>query len=182
MKIYGLSLKFILIFFSIFLFNCDKDSTKPEPASSSISVSGDISESYAVMAFSSISTYSSDTEEKEYFTVILQPESPGNNDLAMTLLYTSGPERPETGSYTIGEYAFGDDIPVSAFGGSFSGRNVTDLSAYFMSSGTLTISESSVSKICGEVAMNGYYAKFTDYDTTRTVTVTGKFKAIPMAE
>ena len=182
MKYIILTLKASVIFFLIILSNCDKNSTDPDPLSSSITVSGDISESYDVFAFFGISTYSSGTEEMEYFTITLIPKTSGSNELAMTLLYKSGPESPEVDIYNIGKYGFGEDIPASEFGGSFSGRNVTDLSAYFMTTGTLSITESSASKISGEVEMSGYYVKFSEQDSTRIVTIIGKFTAAPMQD
>ena len=182
MKYIILTLKASVIIFLTILFSCDKDSTEPEPLSSSITVSGDISESYDVFAFFGISTYSSGTIEKEYFTITLIPKTSGSNELAMTLLYKSGPESPEVDIYNIGKYSFGEDIPVSEFGGSFSGRNVTDLSAYWMTTGTLSITESSASKISGEVEMSGYYVKFLEHDSTRIVTITGKINATPMQD
>lgn len=182
MKYIILTLKASVIIFLIILFSCDKDSTEPVPLSSFISVSGDISESYDVFAFFGISTYSSGTYEKEYFTITLLPKTPGTNELAMTLLYNSGPESPEVDIYNIAEHAFGEDIPESEFGGSFSGRNVTDLSAYFMTTGMLIITESSASKISGEVEMSGYYVKLLEQDSTRIVTISGKFNATPMQD
>ena len=182
MKYIILKLKFSLMISLIILFSCDKDTTEPVPVSSSISVSGDISESYDVVAFFGISTYSSNTNEKEYITITLLPKTAGSNELAMTLLYKSGPEFPEVESYNIGEYAFGEDIPESEFGGSFSGRNVTDLSAYLMTAGMLVITESSATNISGEVEMSGYYVKFLERDSTRIVTITGKFNATPMQD
>jgi len=176
------TIKAAVIIFLIILFSCDKDSTEPVPLSSSISTSGDISESYDVFAYFGISTYSSGTNVKEYFTITLLPKTPGNNELAMTLLYNSGPESPEVDTFNIGEHAFGEDIPESEFGGSFSGRNVTDLSAYFMTTGMLIITENSASKISGEVEMSGYYVKFLERDSTRIVTITGKFNATPMQD
>ncbi len=126
-----------------------------------------------------ITTYTSSTSEKEYFTITLIPKAPGNNELAMTLMYKSGPESPVVHSYDIGAYAFGNDIPADGFGGAFSPRNVTDLSGYIMTSGTLSISESSAARISGEFEMSGHYARLAEQDSTRMVNINGKFYATP---
>ena len=169
----------VLIFFSAFLISCDT-STGPAPANSSIFVSGDISESYDVTAYFGIATYSSDTTEIEYFSISLIPKPPGDNNFAITMLYKFGPESPNVGTYNIGEYSFGEDIPAGDCGGSFSSKNATDLSGYIMTSGALQIDESTASKISGEFEMSGFYVKFFERDTTRIVTITGIFNAIPI--
>ena len=109
MKNSNLKIMVVLIFFSAFLISCDT-STGPEPANSSITVSGDISESYDVTAYFGITTYSSDTTEIEYFSISLIPKPPGDNNFAITMLYKFGPESPNVGTYNIGEYSFGEDI------------------------------------------------------------------------
>ena len=182
MKTIILLVKTSAIIYTMVLYSCDKKSTKPEQSNSFISVNGDISESYDVSAFFGISTYSSYTNDKEYFTITLRPETPGSNEIAMTLLYKSGSVSPEVDSYNIGEYAFGQDIPESEFGASFSALNVTDLSAYIITTGTLIITESSASKISGEVEMIGHYVKFIEYDSTRIVNINGKFNATPLPD
>lgn len=179
MIIIRIIIKTSMVIFLIILFGCD-NSTGPEPGVSSISVRGDINESYDVTAYFGIATYSSDTTEIEYFTISLIPKPPGNNNFAITILYKFGPESPNVGTYNIGEYSFGEDIPAGDYGGSFSSKNATDLSEYIITSGELQIDESTTSKISGEFEMSGYYRIFFESDTTRIVTITGIFNAIPI--
>jgi hypothetical protein len=105
-----------------------------------------------------------------------------DNPLAMALLYKSGPESAEVGSYPVGKYAFGYDIPQGHFGGSFSAQNVDDFSGYSMTSGTLTITKSSSELVSGNFEMSGHYVQFIEEDTTRVINISGKFNAIPMPE
>jgi len=169
-----------LTFIILALINCEKDSTEPNNSSDSFtSVTGDIEESYNATAFFAVSTYTSGDIVKEYFTIMIQPKSLGANPLAMVLLYKLGPDIPLTGTYVIGEYGFGLDIPENEFGGSYSGRNVTDYSSYSMSSGNLRITKATQSEITGEIEMSGYYVRLLEQDTTRIVNVTGNFHATP---
>ena len=65
----------------LILFNCYKNSTKPKPSDTYISVTGDLNESYEAVAFFGVLTYSSDTTEKKYFSIYLLPKSPGENEM-----------------------------------------------------------------------------------------------------
>lgn len=168
-----------VLVFPLVLLGCDGDSTEPESSDSQISATGDITESYEARAFFGTSTWSSFDEEKEYFTVVIVPRSPGANPLASALLFKSGPQVPEVGTYSIAEYALGDDIPGSQFGGGYSGRNVTDLSGYTMTTGSVTFSEVTQSRIRGSFEMSGYWVQFAESDTLRIVNVSGQFNAAP---
>jgi len=173
----------ITILLLIIQFSCNKDSTEPmPPPGSSLTVTGDISESYEVVAYFGTATYSSPPDGKKYFTIFLVPKSQGNNKLAMTLLYKSGSESPVVDTFSIGEYAFGEEIPVHEFGSSFSSRNVTDLSGYVMTSGMLNISESSASRVSGDFEMSGYFVQIFERDSSRVVNIAAKFQAIPAPE
>jgi hypothetical protein len=171
-----------ILSFSLTFHGCSKNSPEPEPViKSSVSVTGDVSEAYDVIAYFGISTFSSDMEEKEYFSILLFPVA-AENPLAMTLFYKSGASVAEAGKYPIGKYAFGDEIPVDIFGGSFSAQNADDFSGYIMTSGELTISKSSSALIAGNFGMSGHHVQFVDEDTSRVVTISGKFNAIPIPE
>ncbi len=166
--------------FLLVLPGCSSDSTEPGASDSQISATGDITESYDARAYFGVSTWSSFDEEKEYFSVVIVPRSPGANALAATLLFKSGPQAPEVGTYSIAEYALGDDIPASEFGGSHSGRNVTDLSGYAMTAGSVTFSEVTQSRISGTFQMSGHWVQFAESDTLRIVNVSGQFNAAPV--
>lgn len=86
----------ISLFFLILFSGCSKKSTEPDPVpgDSQISVSGDLTESYKVTALFGTSTYTGDTIEKEYFSIVLFPNEEGTNPLAFTMLFKSGPELP----------------------------------------------------------------------------------------
>jgi len=173
---------FVILLAFVQITSCSKNSTEPvETGESSVSVTGDVTEAYDVFAYFGISTYTSDMEDLEYFTIMLLPGSE-ENPLAMTLLYKSGAETAETGSYQIGKYSFGNDIPEDDFGASFSPLNTDELSGYIMTSGTLTISKSSSESVRGSFDMSGYFAQFTEEDETRIINISGKFNAIPMSE
>jgi len=180
-------MKIILIIPLLFLIvfsGCSKKSTEPEPVpgDSQISVSGDVAESYKVTAFFGISTHTSDSIVKEYFSIFLFPHAEGSNPLALTILFKSGPELPSTQTYTIGKFALGQDIPVNHFGGGFSGINTEGYAGYTMTDGTLSFESVSESIIRGELNMSGYWAQGVDEDFSRTVTITGNFNATPMPE
>jgi hypothetical protein len=175
-------LPILLLFSALFLLPACNNSTEPtENGETTISVSGDIAESYNAVAYFGISTYTTDSEEKEYFTIMIIPME-SENPLAMTLLYKSGPEAAQTGNYQIGKYAFGNDIPAGWFGGNFSSKDAIDFSGYTMTSGNLTITKSTAESIQGSFNMNGHYVQFVEEDSSRTITVTGEFNAIPMPE
>ncbi len=161
---------------------CSNNSTEPEDLlKSSISVTGDLTESYDAVAYFGISTFNSNMEEKEYFSLMIIPIA-AENPLAMTLLYKSGAESADVGSYQIGKYSFGNDIPEGHFGGSFSAQNADDFSGYSMTSGTLVITKNGSELVSGNFEMSGYYAQFVDEDTTRIINISGKFNARPMPE
>jgi hypothetical protein len=168
----------------IILFGCSTESTGPEPVpgESQISVTGDITESYKVTATFGTSTYTSDTTEKEYFSIILFPNTQGSNPFAFTILFKFGPELPSSQSYTVGKHALGDDIPAGQFGGGFSGINTEDFAGYTMNQGTITFTSVSGSIISGDINMSGYWAQGFEEDSTRTVNITGNFHATPMPE
>jgi hypothetical protein len=166
----------------IFLLSCDKESTEPEPPESHVSVSGDVDEAYEVEAFFGVSTYTitgPNPITKEYFSITLTPKVNTLNPLARTFLYKFEPDRAPVGTYQIEEYIFGQDIPANIYGGIFSSRYATDLSGYIMTDGLLTITESSDSKLAGEVEMSGYYISGLQQDTTRIVNVNVYFVADP---
>jgi hypothetical protein len=175
----------ILMFIIILLLGigCDKESTEPEPAlNSQISVTGDVTESYKVTALFGTSTYTSDIEEKEYFSIILFPNEEGSNPLAFTILYKSGSGQPSTQSYTIGEYAMGEDIPAGHFGGGFSGINTEGFGGYTMNQGTISFKSVSESRISGDLNMGGYWRLGVEEDSSRTVSIEGTFNAAQMPE
>ena len=178
-------MKILLIFtlFYLFLFSgCSKNSTEPVPAGSQISVTGDVTESYKVTAFFGTSTYSGDTTVKKYFSILFFPNAEGSNPLAFTILFKSDPELPTSQTYTIGKFALGQDIPANHFGGGFSGINTEGFAGYTMTQGTISFKSVSESTITGELNMSGYWAQGVEEDSTRTVTITGNFHAIPMSE
>ena len=180
-------MKNLLIIQLLLLFiiaGCSTDSTEPEPVpgDSQISVSGDLIESYKVTAFFGTATYTADTLEKEYFSIVLFPLVEGTNPLAFTILFKSGPELPFIQTYTIGEYAMGQDIPANHFGGGFSGLNTEDFAGYTMTQGTLLFKTVSASNITGEFNMSGYWQQFFEVDSSRIVAITGNFSATPMPE
>lgn len=107
------------------------------------------------------------------------PKSPGANPLAMALLFKSGPQVPEVGTYSIAEYALGEDIPENQFGGGYSGRNVTDLSGYTMTTGSVTFLEVTQSRIRGEFEMSGYYRDQSGSNSSRVAHVSGQLNATP---
>jgi len=173
---------FIALFAFILSQGCSNNSTEPEDLlKSSISVTGDLTESYDALAYFGISTFTSDMEEKEYFSIMVIPVE-ADNPLAMTLMYKSGPESADVGTYQVGKYAFGNDIPEGHFGGSFSAQNAEDFSGYTMTDGTLTITNSGSDLISGNFEMSGYFVEFVDEDTTRIINISGKFNARPMPE
>jgi len=175
----------IISLLSLFVFTrCSTKSTEPDPVpgESQISVTGDVTESYKVTATFGTSTYTSDTTEKEYFSIILFPNTQGSNPFAFTILFKFGPELPSSQSYTVGKHALGDDIPAGQFGGGFSGINTEDFAGYTMNQGTITFTSVSGSIISGDINMSGYWAQGFEEDSTRTVTVIGNFNAIPMSE
>jgi hypothetical protein len=178
MKTHGI-LALLLI---IIIGGCSDNSTEPTPvAQTRISVTGDISESYDAVAYYTPATFENDTV-KEYLVILILPRTTGDNILAGAWLYKSGAELPEKRNYQIGEYAFGDDIPADKFGGSYSGLDADDFSGYSMTEGLLNIQSVSVSKITGEFSMTGYWRMGIDSDSSRIVTVTGKFSAAPAPE
>ena len=179
MKIF--SVTFLL--YLLFLTGCSSNSTEPDPVGEGqISVTGDVTESYKVTALFGISTYSSDAMDKEYFSLLLFPNKEGSNPLAFTILYKSGPDLPATNSYTIGKYALGQDIPANHFGGGFSGLETEGFGGYSMTEGALTFKSVSESSLSGELNMSGHWAQGAEEDSTRTVTISGNFHAIPMPE
>ena len=98
------------------------------------------------------------------------------------MLFKSGPELPSTQTYTIGKHAFGEDLPANHFGGGFSGINTEGFGGYTLTQGTITFKSVSESVISGDLNMSGYWAQGVDEDSTRTVTISGNFHAIPMPE
>lgn len=178
------NIRVTLILLLLIFVGCSEDSTAPEPVpgESNISITGDITESYKVTAMFGTSTYTSDMIEKEYFTIILFPNADGSNPLAFTILYKSGSELPSAQVYTMGRYAIGEDIPGTHFGGGFSGLNTEDFAGYTITEGTLSFMSVSESIISGELNMNGHWVQFVDEDSSRVVTITGDFNAIPMPE
>jgi hypothetical protein len=170
----------------IFLFSagCGEQSTGPEPnpVASSVSVSGDVTESYAVTAFYGIMTYTADTLTMEYFSILLIPNVPGSNALAMTLLYKSGADNPQSRSFEIGEYAFGDQIPADSFAASFSSINSEQMDGYTMTDGQLIIKSVSAAEIAGEFIMTGFWRSGFEEDRERTVNVSGSFTAMPIPD
>ena len=184
MKEINIPIIVLVTIFLIFPLSCDKESTEPEPPESHVSVSGDVDEAYEVEAFFGVSTYSvigPDTITKEYFSITLTPKVNTLNPMARIFLYKFEPDRAPVGTYQIGEYVFGQDIPANIYGGAFSSKNATDFSGYIMTSGLLTITESSASKVVGEVEMTGYYTSGLQQDTSRTVNVNSYFVADPAA-
>lgn len=177
---------FIIILGFIFLLTggCSKKSTEPDPVplESKISVSGDVTESYNVTAFFGVATSTVDTVVKQYFSIILFPNATGSNEFALTLLYKSGPENPETKTFTIGEYAFGQDIPPNSFAGSFSSINSEDMDGYTMTEGQLTVRTVSAAKITGEFSMSGFWRMGSEEDRDRVVNIIGSFTAVPVPE
>jgi hypothetical protein len=172
----------VLLFSVLCILPACEESTEPEEKKETkISVTGEINESYQAIAYFGISTFTSNSEEKAYFSFMIVPLE-SDNPLAMTLLYKSGPEATQTGNYQIGKYAFGDDIPAEWFGGSFSSNEAVDLSAYAMTSGNLTITESNAESICGSFNMSGHYVQFVEEDSTRIISISGQFSAVPMPE
>ncbi len=105
------------------------------------------------------------------------PRISGANPLGMALLFKFNPEIPVVQNYQIGEYAIGSDIPENEFGGSFSGRNITDYSGYTMTAGNLNITEATTTVVKGDLEMSGYYRKLFEQDTTRIVNISGYFSA-----
>ncbi len=168
-----------VLMFHLVLFGCSSDSTGPESSDAQISATGDITESYEARAFFGTSTWSSFDEEREYFSVVIVPRSPGANPLAAALLFKSDPQVPDVGTYSIAEYALGDDIPENWFGGGYGGRNVTDLSGYTMTNGSVTFSEVTQSRIRGSFEMSGHWVQLAEADTLRIVNVSGQFNATP---
>ncbi len=160
------------------LFGCG-DSTEPEATASQVSVTGDITESWAATAYHGLSTYSSFDIELEYFSIILLPQSPGANSFAMTLMYKYGAEAPDVGTYSFGEYGFGDTIPAGEFAGNYSGLDATDLSGYVVTSGSMTFTEVTQAVVRGEFEMSGHYVKFLEVDSSRVVDISGSFVATP---
>jgi hypothetical protein len=176
-------MKIILITALLIVLGCKEDTTEPKTKSDSyISVTGDLRESYAAVAYFSISTYTSGDTTREYFTLIIRPKISGSNPLAMALLYKLNSEPPQVQNYQIGEYGFGSDIPENEFGGSFSGKNITDDSGYIMTTGNLNITAVTKSNIHGELEMSGYYMKLFEQDTTRIVDISGYFDATKIPE
>ena len=102
------------------------------------------------------------------------------NPLAMVLLYKQNSKSPQIQNYQIAEYALGSYIPANTFGGSFSGKNITDESGYIMTMGNLSITAVTTSNIQGELDMSGYYVRLFEQDTTRIVNISGYFDAIKM--
>jgi hypothetical protein len=98
------------------------------------------------------------------------------------MLFKSGPELPSVQDYTIGRFAMGEDLPISHFGGGFSGLNTEDFAGYAITEGILTFKSVSESIITGEFTMSGHWAQGIDEDSTRTVNITGNFNALPMPE
>jgi len=168
----------------ILLYGCSKESTEPEPilGESQISVTGDVTESYNVTAMFGTSTYTSDMTEKEYFSIILFPHEDGSNPLAFTMLFKSGPELPSTQTYMIGKYAIGEDLPADHFGGAFSGINTEGFGGYTLTQDSITFLSVSESVVSGDLDMSGHWAQGIEEDSTRTVTIIGKFFATPMPE
>ena len=158
------------------LFGCS-DSTEPETGSSQVSVTGDITESWAANAYHGLSTYTSFDIELEYFSIILLPRSPGANILAATLMYKYGAEAPDVGTYSLGEYALGDTIPAGEFAGSYSPLDATDLSGYVMTSGSVTFTEVTQTVVRGEFNMSGHYVRLVEADSSRVVNISGDFVA-----
>ncbi|TFG98864.1 MAG: hypothetical protein E4H13_09435 [Calditrichales bacterium] len=176
-------LRIMLVMLSAVLYlACGTTDPKEEEIKSggTITVAGDLNESFAVDAGYTTAAYDDGNITKQYFTIILLPRQPGANPLAMSLLFKSGASLPQAGTYTIGGFAFGDDIPVGSFGSSYSGRNVTDFSSYQMHSGNLTLTDVSSKKVSGHYEASGYYADFIDVDSSRTVTINAEFVAIPL--
>lgn len=174
--------KSIMIIILILLSGCNNDSD-PEGSdmisNSYITASGDINESYGAVAYFGIATYTSFDVGKEYLSITLYRLTSEENDLTAIFMFKSGSELPAPGSYDIGQYAIGDDMPPDVFGGAYCSGDVSDYSSYHMTSGTLTINESSDLKISGEIDMSGHYAELADEDTSRTVSITGEFIATP---
>jgi hypothetical protein len=174
---------FILFVYLIYLTGCSSDPTEPEPVGESqISVTGDVTESYQVTAVFGISTYTADLVEKEYFSILLFPNAEGSNPLAFTILFKSGAGLPDTKSYSIGKYALGQDIPDNDFGGGFSGINTEGYGGYTLNQGTIKFNSVSETRISGELDMGGHWAVGVEEDSLRTVSITGTFQAIQMAE
>ncbi len=172
-------MKIMLLCLVLILVSCKNDTTGPDQnsAGSYLTVTGDLNESYSAIAYFDTGSYTSGDTIKEYFTIMIMPRIPGANPLGMSLLFKLNPELPAVQNYQIGEYSFGSDIPANEFGGSFSGRNVTDYSGYTMTSGNLNITVATTTTVKGDLEMSGYYRKLFEQDTTRLVHISGYFSA-----
>ena len=67
----------------LWILSCSK-STEPEDVEkSTIRVTGDLTENFDAIAYFGISTYTSDTEEKKYFSLMIMPRNPINPGFEM---------------------------------------------------------------------------------------------------
>lgn len=177
-------MRVILAAILLSLIGCKDDSTGPDnyTPESFISVTGDLTESYAGLAFYGISTYTSGDTTRQYFTFIIQPKTAGSNPLAMLFLFKFNSEPPQAQTYQIAEHSLGEDFTENEFGGGYSGKNVTDYSGYNLTGGNIIITDTSSARMRGEFEISGYYRKLLERDTTRTVTISGHFSATEWVE
>ena len=172
----------LIVAVGLFVISCSKDSssatTPTTPEKTTVTVTGDINETYEGKAMFGVSTYTSGGS-KQYFSITVLPLQAGTNPLAMTLMYKSGSTPFTTGTYAVGTYAFGSDIPAGKVAASFAGKSTPVTDGYFFDSGTLTISSVSAEKITGSCTMQGHYKSFMTEDVNRKITVTINFIALP---
>lgn len=159
---------------------CSKDDANPLSLlvnTYELKITGDVSESYKVNSAWSISDYSSGGATSEYFTVTMIPDDTGANSLATTIMYKSGAGSPAVGTYSVGQYVFGETIPANTFGGTFVPQSVANGSAYIFDSGTVQITGTGDTFVEGKVNIRAHYFFTLLEDSSKTINITGSFFA-----
>ncbi len=159
----------LLTFVTIFFIACDEDSiTEAVLGSNSITLSGDITDSFDAPAFGGLSV------EDSMFIVTMSPNFNSQVYENILLLGLETATLPEVRTYNVGV----DEMNQNEFRAIFT-RN--DSTTYMMSSGTVKITSSSSSKIEGTFDMKGPLFSF-DQTGDSELIIKGEFSTTPIIE
>lgn len=175
-------LKLLLtISIAIVMFACSDDNPVTNALNTSVSVSGAVTESYNGTAWFENTTYTSGGVTLEYFALMIIPTPIGSNTSAMTFMFKAGSTPFAVGTYKVGEYSYGSEIPTDAIGATFSSKTGNMSDVYYCNSGSVSITSASSAKITGTCNLQGYlvFGGITK-DTTKKISLTASFVANPM--
>jgi hypothetical protein len=161
---------YAILFISItfFFIACEEDSiTEAVLGSNSISLSGDITDSFDAPSFAGFSV------EDASFTLMMSPNLDTETYEDILILYKESGTLPSVGTYGVNAHVNDANTFHALY-------TVNDSTIYQMDSGTVEITGSSSSRIEGTFDMSGDLFGLLIIDPARILNVTGKFSAIPI--